>query len=640
MLARVKSEIAYARGLLRVLSRTKVVAASPTKTLSDYLEQWARQYGDRPALTSEREALSYRELNARANRYARWARDRGFGKGDAIALMMPNRPEYLAIWFGLARAGVSTALINTNLIGHSLAHTLSVVNSKAAIVDASLMPIFLPALPLLKPGLPVYSFGPTRRGDVRIDSLVEALSDAPLTSEERPALTIHDTALYIYTSGTTGLPKAARITHSRVLRAMLGFCGAVGARADDRLYDCLPMYHTNGGLLGPGIVLPVGGSCHIRERFSATAFWTDVIARKCTLFVYIGEMCRYLLNAPASASDRAHSVRSCLGNGLRPDIFVSFQQRFGIRHVLEIYAATEGNAAMVNFDSHPGAVGRIPSWATAKFPMKVVVFDVGENTQLRDSAGRCIECAADEVGELLAEIRDDPKLPAARFDGYADPNATKAKILHDVFKPGDTWFRTGDLVRRDALGYYYFVDRIGDTFRWKGENVSTTEVAETIGVFTGVREAIVYGVTIPGHDGRAGMAALVVDSVAESDLPMGRQGDQSERSQPRKGGRHGQERKAGHARQRGHAEQHRVGLLRADHRHRNERHAGRQGETNHATPSESLEPVALAKDLRRSLHPFRKRDHGASAPKQPLCIFAGRRGRRRCVRGKTERREA
>jgi fatty-acyl-CoA synthase len=236
------------------------------------------------------------------------------------------------------------------------------------------------------------------------------------------------------------------------------------------------------------------------------------------MFVYIGELCRYLVNAPPSADDRNHPIRLCLGNGLRPDIFTRFQQRFGLPRVLEFYAATEGNAALLNLDSHPGAVGRLPAWAASRFPMKIVAFDVETNTQKRDAQGHCIECAPDEPGELIAEIRDDPNMPAARFDGYANPADTRAKILRDVFKPGDAWFRTGDLLRRDARGYFYFIDRIGDTFRWKGENVSTTEIAETIHGFAGVAEAIVYGVAVPRNDGRAGMAALVVQDFLNFDL--------------------------------------------------------------------------------------------------------------------------
>jgi fatty-acyl-CoA synthase len=514
MISRLRSELAYAAGLLRVVRATKIATKRPQRTLGDHLAEWAAQNGDRPALSSDRESYSYRALNARANGYARWAQARGLKKGDVVALLMPNRPEYVAIWFGLVRAGLGVALVNTNLTGTSLAHSLAVVAAKAVIVDAALAESFATA----GVATPVYVYGEATKGEPRLDLEIAAFSAAPLTAQERPKLNLSDPALYIYTSGTTGLPKAARITHSRALRIMLGFAAAIGAKRSDRVYMCLPMYHTNGGIIALGLALSVGGSAYIREKFSASAFWSDCVREKCTLFVYIGELCRYLMNSPVSPQERQHKVRACIGNGLRPDIYAAFQKRFRLRAVLEFYGSTEGNAVMVNFDFKPGAIGRIPSWAAARFPMTLVAYDIDAETHPRDAAGFCRVSGDDEVGELLAEIRDDPRYPAARFDGYADAAATSAKIMHDVLKPGDAWFRTGDLMRHDARGYYYFIDRIGDTFRWKGENVSTTEVAETITTFPGVREAIVYGVAAPGYEGRAGMAAVVVDDIAEFDL--------------------------------------------------------------------------------------------------------------------------
>jgi fatty-acyl-CoA synthase len=516
MITRLRSELAYFAGLLRVVRATKAVTSHPDRTLGDHLEAWAARHGERPALADGREAYSYRGLDARANAYARWAKAQGFAKGDAVALLMPNRPEYVAIWFGLTRAGVGVALVNTNLTGASLAHSLDVVVAKAAIVDAALLPVYRTAAPLVKAPARVFVVGQPAEEATSLD--LSALSDAPLSAQERPALTLSDAALFIYTSGTTGLPKAARITHSRALRIMYGFAAITAAARQDRVYMCLPMYHTNGGLIAPGLALTSGGSAYIREKFSASAFWSDAARERCTLFVYIGELCRYLMNAPERPEDRAHGVRACVGNGLRPDIYEAFQRRFGIRAVLEFYGSTEGNAVMVNFDFKPGAIGRIPNWAKSRFPMTLVAYDIDAGSHPRDSAGFCRESGADEVGELLAEIRDDPKYPAARFDGYADAAATSEKIMRGVLKEGDCWFRTGDLMRKDAQGYFYFVDRIGDTFRWKGENVSTTQVAETISSFSGVKEAIVYGVAAPNYEGRAGMAALVVDSIADFDL--------------------------------------------------------------------------------------------------------------------------
>ena len=514
MFSRLRSEFAYASGLIRVVRATKVATKRPDRTLGDHLEEWAAQHGDRPALANDRESYSYRALDARANAYARWALARGFAKGDTVALLMPNRPEYVAIWFGLVRVGVGVALVNTNLTGTSLGHSFSVAKAKAVIVDASLMEAFATA----RASTPVYVYGAAPSGEPRLDLEIAAFSDKALDADERPEISIADPALYIYTSGTTGLPKAARITHSRALRIMLGFSAALAARPSDRVYMCLPMYHTNGGIIALGLALSVGGSAYIREKFSASAFWSDCARERCTLFVYIGELCRYLMNSPERPEDRKHGVRACVGNGLRPDIYEAFQKRFGIKSVLEFYGSTEGNAILVNFDFKPGAIGRIPSWAATRFPMSLAAYDIDADRHPRDESGFARLSAAGEVGELLAEIRDDPRYPAARFDGYADAAATSAKILRDVFRKGDSWFRTGDLMRRDARGYFYFVDRIGDTFRWKGENVSTTEVAEAIAPFAGVKEAIVYGVAAPGYEGRAGMASVVVETIANFDL--------------------------------------------------------------------------------------------------------------------------
>jgi fatty-acyl-CoA synthase len=249
----------------------------------------------------------------------------------------------------------------------------------------------------------------------------------------------------------------------------------------------------------------------IRERFSASTFWDDIVRHDCTIFQYIGELCRYLLNSPTHPLETSHRIRLACGNGLRPDIWADFQRRFRIPKILEWYAATEGNAVFFNFDSKIGAVGRIPKWMERRFVTEVIRLDLDSEQPVRSDDGSCIKCKPGEVGEVISQILNDPKKPSQRFDGYADQSATEKKILRDVFEKGDRWFRTGDLMRKDALGYYYFVDRIGDTFRWKGENVATSEVSEAITVFPGIKEANVYGVRVPGAEGRAGMAALVVE---------------------------------------------------------------------------------------------------------------------------------
>jgi fatty-acyl-CoA synthase len=249
----------------------------------------------------------------------------------------------------------------------------------------------------------------------------------------------------------------------------------------------------------------------IREKFSAREFWDDIVRWDCTLFQYIGELCRYLIHAPSSPKETKHRIRLCCGNGLRPDVWPIFKQRFRIPQILEYYAATEGNCSLFNFEGKEGAVGRLPWFLAHRFPIKVVRYDVVKEQPVRDAHGFCVECAPDEAGEVIGKILSDPLKPGNRFEGYAERSATERKVLHDVFEKGDAWFRTGDLMRKDRQGYFYFVDRVGDTFRWKGENVATSEVSEAITGFPGIRDANVYGVHVAGHEGRAGMAALVVD---------------------------------------------------------------------------------------------------------------------------------
>jgi fatty-acyl-CoA synthase len=321
-------------------------------------------------------------------------------------------------------------------------------------------------------------------------------------------MTARDTALFIYTSGTTGLPKAARITHQRAQLYMRGFAGATAATEQDRIYVTLPLYHATGGLCGLGAALLNGGSVVLRRRFSASHFWPEVVAESCTMFVYIGELCRYLVNQPETEDETRHKVRLAFGNGLTPDVWAAMKRRFRIPNVLEFYGSTEGNVSMFNFDGREGAIGRVPKWLRKTFNVRLVQYDVETGDIVRGLDGLGIEAGAGEVGECVGQIAGDARTD---FAGYVDKQASEKKILRNVFAKGDAWFSTGDLMRQDADGYFYFVDRIGDTFRWKGENVSTTEVAERLQAAPGVREASVYGVAVEGADGRAGMAGLVVD---------------------------------------------------------------------------------------------------------------------------------
>ncbi len=511
LLKRLRSEFIYLVSAVRILGNVSPIVKNRTRTFPDILDRLAEKYADNVALLNDRTQLTYRQLQARANQYARWARSVGIGKGDTVALMMMNEPEYLAVWMGVIRVGGVCALVNTNLSGPGLAHCLNIVGARQIIVGGDLVANYETALPHLQHSPRLWVAGKAHAEAERIEPALDQLPSGALPKHELPDLTIDDPALYIYTSGTTGLPKAAIINHYRVQAIMAGFAAACHSNQTDRIYVAQPLYHTAGGVLAPGITLMNGGSCFIREKFSARQFWDDVVAYDCTMFQYIGELCRYLLNAPTHPNETKHKIRLCDGNGLRPDIWVDFQTRFRIPRIIEWYAATEGNVTLFNLDGTPGAVGRIPWWLEKRFMTKIIRFDVEAEKVVRGGDGYCIECKAGEVGEAVGRILIDPKAPAQRFDGYADKSATESKILRDVFESGDAWFRTGDLLKKDAQGYFFFVDRIGDTFRWKGENVSTSEVAEIINVFPGVREANVYGVHVHGHEGRAGMVAMAAD---------------------------------------------------------------------------------------------------------------------------------
>lgn len=503
-------ELKYLRGALSTLRRTTPIAKNPKRIFPWVVEELAKQYGDKEALVSDRERFTYRELDRRANQYARWARAQGVGRGDVVCLLMLNRPEYMVIWLGVLRAGGVVALLNTNLTGTPLAHSISIVSPKHIILDSRLATAFNGAEAQLTVQPKIWVHGDSDE-HARIEPAVAAMDDAPIPEADRPDLDINDRALFIYTSGTTGLPKAANINHYRLMLAANGFAGAIGTRPSDRMYDCLPMYHSNGGMVATGATLIGGGTVVIREKFSAREFWDDCVKWNCTAFIYIGELCRYLVTAPPNENEKKHSIRVCCGNGMRPDVWPLFQDRFKIPKILEFYAATEGNVASFNFDGTPGAVGRLPKYLAHRFPTRIVKFDVESEQPVRDQRGFCIVCETDEVGEAIGQILNDPSKPTNRFEGYADPEATKKKIIRNVFEEGDAWFRTGDLLRQDSQGYFYFVDRIGDTFRWKGENVSTSEVSEVFTIFPGVQEATVYGVPIKGYEGKAGMIALVTN---------------------------------------------------------------------------------------------------------------------------------
>jgi len=503
------------RGWVRALEATAPIAGNPRRILPRVIEELAETRSDAPALLSAGECLTYRALDDRANRYARWALGQNLGKGEAVCLVMPNRPEYLAIWLGITKVGGVVSLINTNLRGSALGHCLDIVKPQHIIVAAELCDEVRAALAPMASPPKIWSHGSD--DFTRIDRAIEKSSGGRLTEAERRGVTIADRALHIYTSGTTGLPKAAHVSHHRLMQWSFWFAGLMNTGPDDRMYDCLPLYHSVGGVVATGAVLVRGGAVVIRDKFSAREFWDDVVNWDCTLFQYIGELCRYLTNAPEQPREKQHRLRLCCGNGLRADIWRKFQDRFAIPKILEFYAATEGNFSLYNVEGKVGAIGRVPSFLAHRFPLALVKSDPATREPIRDGGGLCIRCATGEAGEAIGRIHDGTAHTAAEFEGYTDAAASQKKILRDVLERGDAWYRTGDLMRADAGGYFYFVDRIGDTFRWKGENVATSEVAAALTAFPSIAEATVYGVQIPGTEGAAGMAALVVDGTL--DLP-------------------------------------------------------------------------------------------------------------------------
>jgi fatty-acyl-CoA synthase len=507
---RIGREVKFVTALQRVLKRIKPVDPESKTLIPDDFEKAVDQWPDRIAVVFEDRQVTYRELDAMANRYGHWIKGRGLKRGDVAALVMPNRIEYLAIWLGFSKVGVATALINNNLAGPALAHSLQISGASQIIADYSTFEAVDDVRAQLPKSAMIWVLGlraeeetSDRRG---LDAAVKGASTVRPDRNARFGVQAKETALLIYTSGTTGLPKAARITHARAQMYMLAFAAATEGTEKDRVYCVLPLYHSTGGLCGVGAALMNGGAVVLRTRFSATQFWSDVVEKQCTMFVYIGELCRYLVNQPPSELEQKHKLRLAFGNGLRPEVWKVFQQRFRIPEILEFYGSTEGNVSLFNFDGRPGAIGRIPPYLRGSFSVRLAKFDMDAGVEVRGSDGFCVEARPGEVGEALGEIKHTAR---NEYTGYADKAASEKKVLRDVFAKGDAWFRTGDLMKQDHDGYFYFVDRIGDTYRWKGENVSTTEVADMLAGAPKVKEITVYGVPVEGMEGKAGMAAVV-----------------------------------------------------------------------------------------------------------------------------------
>lgn len=486
--------------------------------MSIRVQKTAERFGQRTAVTCERQTISWEELNEAANRFARVCKARGLSQGDCASLLMENRIAFLVSLLALNKLGVTVALLNTNLTGRSLAHCIEITGSRACIFGEERLSELNDVRTVL-PGVNTYLFV-ADSGDDECPTWAYNLEDEAADEEsgnlpETEKVTLGDRALYVFTSGTTGLPKAAIMTNKRFLiTSALAWKGGLRCDENDCIYLCLPLYHGTALFLGAGAAFNSGAGIFLRRKFSASAFLPEVREHGATCFIYIGEVCRYLLSAPEGEDDYANPLGTIMGNGLRPDIWHQFKERFGISRVTEFYGSSEGNMAMANLLNKDCTVG------TTVLPHALVQYDVDEDEIIRDKRGHCLKAAAGEPGLLLGKITG-----ATQFEGYTSKDATEKKILRDVFKKGDAYFNTGDLLRTVDVGFamgmphYQFVDRVGDTFRWKGENVSTNEVGEIINCHPQVYFSNIYGVQVPGTDGRAGMAALLLEqNVEELDL--------------------------------------------------------------------------------------------------------------------------
>ncbi len=503
------------RNALRRLRARAALRSLVKRTLGATAAEQAARLGEAPFCLFEGESISFAEFNRRANRCANFFRAEGVAPGEVVCLLMENRPEFLTIWVGLAKLGAVTAAINTNQRGEALAHSLNLSGAARLVAGteclAQLREVRGDLERIGADGIYVErrweEGGEPPAGSRDLNALLPAQSDA---EPPEPALNGRNLLMYIFTSGTTGLPKAAKISHLRWHFVGEGIAEGLSLGPGDRVFCALPLYHSNAALIAFGAALVSGVGLALSRRFSASRYWEEVSRTESTCFIYIGELLRYLVNTPAGAYDRRHKVTRILGNGLRGDIWEAFQERFGIPVIREFYASSEGNLSTVNTDNRPGSVGK-PS-ALRPHNLALVRCDPATGEYERDNGGFLVHCQPGEVGELLGEIT-----LTSPFAGYTSEADSEEKRLRNAFRPGDVYFRTGDLLSQDEEGYFYFIDRIGDTFRWKGENVSTEEVQKILGGFEAAALVNVYGVTVPGADGRAGMAALSLSNGAGFD---------------------------------------------------------------------------------------------------------------------------
>ncbi|KAK0076722.1 hypothetical protein PV325_004958 [Microctonus aethiopoides] len=461
------------------------------------------------AFIFENQNWTYGVLDKFTNRISRYFRTQPMSRGDSMALLMENRPEYIGTWLGLSKAGFVTALVNTNLRKEVLIHSITAANCKSIIFGGE----FKDAIAEIKnklPDLALYQWTEDSSisvldGAVDLNKAITQVSDDPVEVDLSLGCP-RDKLIYIYTSGTTGMPKAAVISNLRYMLVSCGVYYMLGLRKTDRIYDSLPLYHSAGGIVGAGQALCIGITVVLRRKFSVSKFWTDCIQYECTVAQYIGEICRFLLTVPPSPNDTAHKIRLMYGNGLRPQIWEAFKNRFNIEQIGEFYGATEGNSNLVNIDNTVGAVGFMPKYVGRLYPVGLLRFDDETGEPIRNKDGLCILCKPGETGIFVGKI--NPKKAVNDFSGYANKEESEKKIIYNVFKKGDRVFNSGDILVMDDMGYFYFKDRRGDTFRWKGENVATAEIEAVISNILSLMDSVVYGVEVPGHEGKAGMVAI------------------------------------------------------------------------------------------------------------------------------------
>ncbi len=472
-------------------------------TFGPLIRQQAERIPDAVALKFEEESVTYGAYNEAVNRLAAALARAGVTAGTPVAVLCLNSPLFLAALGAVAKLGAVGALINTHVTGAGLTHVLRASAATVGVCDAQA----LPALDAVVGSHGVRFLADAPSGTALPRDVRALAGDSEHAPEpDIPDVRGGDVFLYVYTSGTTGYPKPAIVRHLRVTMGGIALSAMLGIEAGDTIYAPLPLYHGESLFVGFAPAFRVGGAFASRRRFSASAFLDDVRRHDAVAFVYVGELCRYLLRQPPGPRDRDHRLRVAAGAGLRPDVWTPFQERFGIPRIVEMYGATEGNISLQNFDNRVGSVGK--PHPLLEDTVRLVRLDLARGDLARGPDGFCVACAPDEPGELLGRVGDGDG--AMEYDGYTDREASERKLVRGAFAPGDAWFRSGDLLRRDAEGYYYFVDRIGDTFRWKGENVAAQEVADVLNGAPGVTEANVYGVPIPDRDGRAGMAAVVL----------------------------------------------------------------------------------------------------------------------------------